>query len=153
MHALLQDLNEAQRDGVLAVDGPVLMLAGAGSGKTKTLTHRIAYLVEEKKIHPSHILAVTFTNKAATEMRHRLNGLLGRDSDDKSYMPFLGTFHAIAVRILRREAMHLGYPQGFVIYDEADAQAVVKLVCKDLGIQEKVFTPQSIRSSISSAKN
>lgn len=153
MHALLQDLNEAQRDGVLAVDGPVLMLAGAGSGKTKTLTHRIAYLVEEKKIHPSHILAVTFTNKAATEMRQRLNGLLGRDSDDKSYMPFLGTFHAIAVRILRREAMHLGYPQSFVIYDEADAQAVVKLVCKDLGIQEKVFTPQSIRSSISSAKN
>ena len=80
MHALLQDLNEAQRDGVLAVDGPVLMLAGAGSGKTKTLTHRIAYLVEEKKIHPSHILDVTFTNKAATEMRQRLNGLSGRIS-------------------------------------------------------------------------
>jgi DNA helicase-2/ATP-dependent DNA helicase PcrA len=153
MHALLQDLNEAQREGVLTVDGPVLMLAGAGSGKTKTLTHRIAYLVEEKKIHPSNILAVTFTNKAATEMRQRINSLLGRDSDDRSYLPFLGTFHSIAVRILRREAMQIGYPQSFVIYDEADAQAVVKLVCKDLGIEEKVFSPQAIRSAISSAKN
>jgi DNA helicase-2/ATP-dependent DNA helicase PcrA len=153
MHALLQELNDAQREGVLAVDGPVLMLAGAGSGKTKTLTHRIAYLVEVKKTHPTSILAVTFTNKAATEMRIRINSLLGRESDDRSYLPFLGTFHAIAVRILRREAMHLGYPQSFVIYDEADAQAVVKLVCKDMGIEEKVFTPQAIRSAISSAKN
>lgn len=153
MHALLRDLNESQREGVLTTDGPVLMLAGAGSGKTKTLTHRIAYLVEEKKIHPTNILAVTFTNKAATEMRVRINGLLGRDADDRTFLPFLGTFHAISVRILRREAVHLGYPTSFVIYDEADAQAVVKLVCKDLGIEEKVFSPQSIRSAISGAKN
>ena len=150
---LLKGLNEAQRDGVLTVEGPVLMLAGAGSGKTKTLTHRIAYLVTEKKVHPPHILAVTFTNKAATEMRVRINDLLGRASDDRSYLPFLGTFHSIGVRILRREAVHLGYPSSFVIYDEADAQAVVKLVCKDLGIEEKVFTPQSMRGLISSAKN
>ncbi len=150
---LLVELNDAQRDGVLTVDGPVLMLAGAGSGKTKTLTHRIAYLVTDKKVHPTNILAVTFTNKAATEMRVRINHLLGRASDDKSYLPFLGTFHAIGVRILRREAVHLGYPSSFVIYDEADAQAVVKLVCKDLGIEEKVFTPQSMRGLISSAKN
>ncbi len=153
MHALLKDLNDAQREGVLVVDGPVLMLAGAGSGKTKTLTHRIAYLVMEHKIHPTNILAVTFTNKAAAEMRARINGLLGRDAEDRNYLPFLGTFHAIAVRILRREAMHLGYPTSFVIYDEADAQAVVKLVCKELGIEEKVFSPQAMRSLISGAKN
>ncbi len=124
MHPLLLELNEAQRQAVLAVDGPVLMLAGAGSGKTKTLTHRIAYLVQEKKVHPSNILAVTFTNKAATEMRIRINSLLGRPAEDRSFLPFLGTFHAIAVRILRREAVNLGYPPSFVIYDEADAQAV-----------------------------
>lgn len=153
MHPLLLELNEAQRQAVLAVDGPVLMLAGAGSGKTKTLTHRIAYLVQEKKVHPSNILAVTFTNKAATEMRIRINSLLGRPAEDRSFLPFLGTFHAIAVRILRREAVNLGYPPSFVIYDEADAQAMVKLVCKDLGIEEKVFTPQSMRNLISSAKN
>lgn len=152
-HPLLQDLNDAQRQGVLTTEGAVLMLAGAGSGKTKTLTHRIAYLVEEKKVHPSNILAVTFTNKAATEMRARINGLLGRAADDRSYLPFLGTFHSIAVRILRREAMRLGYPASFVIYDEADAQAVVKLVCKDLGIEEKVFSPQAMRGLISGAKN
>ncbi len=152
-HALLQDLNDAQRQGVLTTEGAVLMLAGAGSGKTKTLTHRIAYLVEEKKVHPSNILAVTFTNKAATEMRIRINGLLGRAADDRTFLPFLGTFHSIAVRFLRREAMYLGYPSSFVIYDEADAQAVVKLVCKDLGIEEKVFSPQAMRSLISGAKN
>ncbi len=152
-HPLLQDLNEEQREGVLTTDGPVLMLAGAGSGKTKTLTHRIAYLVDVKKIHPSAILAVTFTNKAATEMRVRINGLLGRDAEDRMFLPFLGTFHSIAVRILRREAMHLGYPTSFVIYDEADTQSVVKQVCKDLGIEEKVFSPQSMRNLISSAKN
>lgn len=153
MHTLLTDLNEAQRQGVLTTDGAVLMLAGAGSGKTKTLTHRIAYLVTEKKVYPTNILAVTFTNKAATEMRVRINDLLGRPTEDRSYLPFLGTFHAIGVRILRREAMHLGYPSSFVIYDEADAQAVVKLVCKDLGIEEKVFSPQAMRNFISSAKN
>ncbi|MCC7543471.1 UvrD-helicase domain-containing protein [bacterium] len=152
-HPLLQDLNDGQREGVLTTDGPVLMLAGAGSGKTKTLTHRIAYLVDVKKVHPSAILAVTFTNKAATEMRVRINGLLGRDAEDRMFLPFLGTFHSIAVRILRREAMHLGYPTSFAIYDEADTQAVVKLVCKDLGIEEKVFSPQSMRNLISSAKN
>lgn len=153
MSTLLQDLNDAQREGVLAVDGPVLMLAGAGSGKTKTLTHRIAYLVMERKVHPTNVLAVTFTNKAAAEMRARINGLLGRESDDRNYLPFLGTFHSIAVRILRREAMQLGYPSSFVIYDEADAQAVVKLACKELGIEEKVFSPQAMRSFISGAKN
>lgn len=152
-HPLLQDLNDEQREGVLTTDGPVLMLAGAGSGKTKTLTHRIAYLVDVKKVHPSAILAVTFTNKAATEMRVRINGLLGRDAEDRMFLPFLGTFHSIAVRILRREAMHLGYPTSFVIYDEADTQSVVKLVCKDLGIEEKVFSPQAMRNLISSAKN
>ncbi|MEI7819232.1 MAG: UvrD-helicase domain-containing protein, partial [bacterium] len=152
-HALLNDLNDDQRNGVLTTDGPVLMLAGAGSGKTKTLTHRIAYLVEVKKVHPSYILAVTFTNKAATEMRIRINGLLGRPAEDRMFLPFLGTFHSVAVRILRREAMHLGYPTSFVIYDEADAQMVVKQACKDLGIEEKVFSPQAMRSLISSAKN
>lgn len=153
MRHLLEDLNKPQREAVEAADGPILMLAGAGSGKTKTLTHRIAYLISARGVAPSNILAVTFTNKAAGEMRSRINALLGRPSEDRHYLPFLGTFHSIAVRILRREAAHLGYPSGFVIYDEADAVAVVKRVMRSLSIDEKVFNPQAIRNQISSAKN
>lgn len=153
MRHLLEDLNPAQCDAVLATDGPVLMLAGAGSGKTKTLTHRIAYLIAEHKVQPSNILAVTFTNKAAGEMRSRINLLLGRPELDRNYLPFLGTFHSIAVRLLRREAVHLGYSSSFLIYDEADALAVVKKIMREIGIDEKVFNPAAVRNQISGAKN
>src|SRR6266536_1577156 len=98
---LLSELNPGQRAAAEQADGPVLILAGAGSGKTKTLTHRIAHLIAERQVRPENILAVTFTNKAAREMRGRLGALLSRSSDDRSFMPFMGTFHSICVRLLR----------------------------------------------------
>lgn len=153
MRDILAGLNPSQCQAVTQTDGPLLMLAGAGSGKTKTLTHKIAYLVAKKGIKPQNILAVTFTNKAATEMRTRINHLLGLSENDRSSLPYLGTFHAIANKILRREAINLGYPNSFLIYDESDAQAVVKGLMRRRGLDEKVFTPSSIRSAISSAKN
>ena len=153
MTNVFDGLNDAQREAVETVDGPVLMLAGAGSGKTKTLTHRITYLISERKVHPSNILAVTFTNKAAGEMRKRINRLLKLDENDKSSLPYLGTFHSIANKILRREAVNIGYPNNFLIYDESDAQAVVKGIMRARGLDEKVFTPSAIRNNISSAKN
>lgn len=149
---ILTDLNDAQREAVLATEGPLLMLAGAGSGKTKTLTHRIAYLVSERGVPPTSILAMTFTNKAAGEMRERILSLLGRDSNSRMF-PFMGTFHSVAVRILRREAAELGYPANFLIYDDSDSQAVIKSILRRLQIDEKVFTPRSIGSLISTAKN
>ncbi|MCC7289129.1 UvrD-helicase domain-containing protein [bacterium] len=153
MKEILSGLNDAQREAVEQVDGPVLMLAGAGSGKTKTLTHRIAYLISERGVRPQNILAVTFTNKAANEMRLRINKLLGLHEQDRSTLPYLGTFHSIANKILRREAINIGYPNNFLIYDESDCQAVVKGVMRARGMDEKVFTPSSIRNAISSAKN
>lgn len=150
---LLTGLNEAQRLAVEHSDGPLLLLAGAGSGKTKTLTHRIAYLVAEKHI-PSHsVLAVTFTNKAAREMRERLADLLGENADNRSFMPWMGTFHSICVRLLRMEGEHIGVPRSFVILDDADKQSFVKQAMKQLGISEKSYPPRSISSQISSAKN
>lgn len=146
-------LNEAQRQAVTLTEGPVLMLAGAGSGKTKTLTHRMAYLIAEKKVSPLNILAVTFTNKAAGEMRSRVYRLLNLREDQRHYLPFLGTFHSIAVRILRREAANLGYPASFVIYDEADSVALIKSVMRDAGIDDKMYVPRAIKNLISSAKN
>src|ERR1700759_1363072 len=104
MSQLLDELNEPQKQAVLATEGPVLILAGAGSGKTKALTHRIAYLVAERRVRPLNILAVTFTNKAAGEMRGRVLQLLGLDPGNRSYFPFIGTFHSICLRLLRREA-------------------------------------------------
>jgi DNA helicase-2/ATP-dependent DNA helicase PcrA len=104
---ILDGLNEAQQAAATTVEGPVLMLAGAGSGKTKTLTHRIAYLLIEKQVPPTNILAVTFTNKAAAEMRERVSKLMGVQPESRTFLPFLGTFHAVANRILRREAARL----------------------------------------------
>lgn len=129
------------------------MLAGAGSGKTKALTHRIAYLVDQNKAQPNQILAVTFTNKAAGEMRQRVLGLLGRKGDDRHYLPFVGTFHSICVRILRRDGGHIGLASSFTIFDAADSLAAVKQVMCQLGIDEKKFTPSLITNLISSAKN
>jgi DNA helicase-2/ATP-dependent DNA helicase PcrA len=153
MTDLLKDLNEPQREAVLATEGPVLMLAGAGSGKTKALTHRIAYLVAEKKVEPGQILAVTFTNKAAGEMRERVLRLLGRRYNDRFYLPFIGTFHSICVRMLRKDADYIGLSRSFSIFDAADSQAAVKQAMRQLHVDEKQFAPSLIANLISSAKN
>lgn len=155
MHPLLQPLNDAQREAVEQTTGPVLILAGAGSGKTKTLTHRIAYLLTEKEVKPSNILAVTFTNKAAREMRERLATLVGNENlaFDRSFMPFMGTFHSICVRLLRMDGEQIAIARNFVIFDEDDRLAAVKQAMKKLGITDKKFTPRGILSLISSAKN
>lgn len=129
------------------------MLAGAGSGKTKALTHRIAYLVAEKGVAPANILAVTFTNKAAGEMRERVLKLLGRRPDDKRYLPFIGTFHAICVRMLRRDHAVLGLSSSFTIFDAADSLSAVKQAMRQLQIDEKQYAPSLIANLISSAKN
>lgn len=150
---LLTGLNDAQRSAVEHDTGPLLLLAGAGSGKTKTLTHRIAYLVAEKGVSTGSVLAVTFTNKAAREMRERLALLLGENADNRSFMPWMGTFHSICVRLLRMEGEHIGVPRSFVILDDADKQSFVKQAMKQLGISEKSYPPRSISSQISSAKN
>lgn len=153
MSKILDSLNDQQKKAVLTTEGPVLMLAGAGSGKTKTLTHRLAYLVQEKKINPANILAVTFTNKAAGEMRRRVARLLSFDENNTQYMPFLGTFHSIANRILRREAAEIGYSSSFLIYDSADTHALIKSIIKKLKLDEKKITPSAVANIISSAKN
>ena len=150
---LLQGLNPEQRRAVETTDGPLLIQAGAGSGKTKTLTHRIAYLIATKRATPYNILAVTFTNKAAKEMRARVAQLLGQNAENRSFMPYMGTFHSICVRLLRMDGEHIGIPRSYVIFDEADRQAAVKRVSKELHIDEKAFPPRTIASMISSAKN
>jgi DNA helicase-2/ATP-dependent DNA helicase PcrA len=150
---LLDELNPEQRSAAEKTDGPVLILAGAGSGKTKTLTHRIAYLIAQKNARPENILAVTFTNKAAKEMRERLGRLLGRAGDDRSFMPFMGTFHSICVRLLRFDGEAIGVPKNYVIFDESDRQSAVKAAMRELHIAEKQHSPSSIGYMISSAKN
>jgi DNA helicase-2/ATP-dependent DNA helicase PcrA len=150
---LLQELNPEQCRAVTTVDGPLLILAGAGSGKTKTLTHRIAYLIANHKATPYNILAVTFTNKAAREMRERVARLLGENPDNRSFMPFMGTFHGICVRLLRQDGEYVGIPRSFVIFDEADRLAAVKQASKQLRLDEKSFPPRVLASLISSAKN
>ncbi|HBY73970.1 MAG TPA: ATP-dependent DNA helicase PcrA [Candidatus Kerfeldbacteria bacterium] len=150
MHELLAPLNEKQRVAVEATDGPVLILAGAGSGKTKTLIHRIAYIIAQQKAKSSNILAVTFTNKAAKEMQNRLHALLG---DRIKNYPVMGTFHSICVRILRQEIEILGYSKRFVIYDDNDTDHLIKKVMKDQGLDIKVIAPGLIKHIISQAKN
>lgn len=153
MHSLLEGLNNEQQRAVETTDGPLLILAGAGSGKTKTLTHRIAHIIESHRATPYNILAVTFTNKAAKEMRERVAVLLGEHSDNRGFMPYMGTFHGICVRILRRDAEHVGLPANFVIFDESDRQAAIKRVSKQLMIDDKACPARTISSLISSAKN
>ncbi len=130
-----------------------MILAGAGSGKTKTLTHRIAHLIASRKATPYNILAVTFTNKAAREMRERVATLLGENPDNRSFMPFMGTFHSICVRLLRQDGEHIGLPYNFVIFDESDRLAAVKQASKQLMLDEKSFPPRTIAGLISNAKN
>lgn len=146
-------LNDEQVRAVETTEGPLLILAGAGSGKTKTLTHRIAHLISSHKATPYNILAVTFTNKAAREMRERVAVLLGENPDNRSFMPFMGTFHSICVRMLRQDGEYIGIPKNFVIFDESDRLNAVKQACKTARVDEKSFPPRSISSLISSAKN
>jgi len=170
---LLQNLNPEQKRAVLATEGPVLVLAGAGSGKTKALTHRIAYLIKEKKVSPYNILAVTFTNKAAAEIASRVAKLLGSSKseflipaspaggsnqipnpNDQIYkLPWAGTFHSVCVRILRREADFIGYARSFTIADSNDQISIIKRIMRDLEINPKNFNPSSIQYFISGAKN
>ncbi len=161
MTNLLENLNKPQQEAVLATEGPVLVLAGAGSGKTKALTHRIAYLIREKHISPYSVLAVTFTNKAAKEMSDRVGHLLGAGSQESGEnskpetfrLPWMGTFHSICVRILRREADFVGYSRSFTIYDSQDSLSVVKKIMKEQNVDPKHFNPNSVQYFISGAKN
>jgi DNA helicase-2/ATP-dependent DNA helicase PcrA len=153
VHYLLKDLNPEQQKAAHTTEGPVLILAGAGSGKTKTLTHRIAYLIDEIDVPPQQILAVTFTNKAAREMRERLARLLLRLAEDRSFMPFMGTFHSICVRLLRFDGEAIGVPKNYVIFDESDRQGAIKQAMRDLQVSEKQYKPSSISAQISNAKN
>ncbi|HUS26149.1 MAG TPA: UvrD-helicase domain-containing protein [Nevskiaceae bacterium] len=150
---VLQGLNPEQRRAVETTEGPLLIQAGAGSGKTKTLTHRIAHIIASHRATPYNILSVTFTNKAAKEMRTRVAHLLGENPDNRSFMPYMGTFHSICVRILRQDGEHMGIPRSFVIFDEADRLAAVKQASKQLMIDEKAFPPKVLASIISTAKN
>ena len=145
----LEGLNPLQREAVLAADGPVLILAGAGSGKTRVIAHRFAHLVLERGVPAESILAVTFTNKAAREMRARVEGLLGGGAVSS----WISTFHSLCVRILRRDAEAAGLPRGFVIYDEDDQLAVVRDALRGLGLSEKLHPPRRLLSRISAKKN
>jgi DNA helicase-2/ATP-dependent DNA helicase PcrA len=146
---ILATLNPAQREAVEAIKGPVLILAGPGSGKTRVITHRVAYLVKHCGVSPHYIMAVTFTNKAAREMRERLEQLLGQAIEALT----LGTFHAICARILRREGKAIGLESSFVIYDEDDQLRLMKQVLEELNLDPKQYAPQAVRSAISSAKS
>jgi DNA helicase-2/ATP-dependent DNA helicase PcrA len=150
---LLTGLNPEQRRAVETTEGPLLIQAGAGSGKTKTLTHRIAYIIGSGKATPFNILSVTFTNKAAKEMRERVAELLGENSDNRSFMPYMGTFHSICVRILRQDGEHIGVPRNFVIFDESDRVSAIKQASKAQHIDEKAFPARVLSGLISSAKN
>jgi DNA helicase II / ATP-dependent DNA helicase PcrA len=150
---LLKGLNPEQRRAVETTEGPLLIQAGAGSGKTMTLTRRIAYLIATHKATPFNILAVTFTNKAAKEMRGRVAELLGENAENRGFMPYMGTFHGICVRLLRQDGESIGIPRSFVIFDESDRQAAVKQASKQLMLDEKAFPARLLSGLISSAKN
>ena len=142
-------LNEQQRQAVFQAEGPVLILAGAGSGKTRVLTHRIAYLTEELMVPSYHILAITFTNKAAKEMKERVEALVGGEASSM----WISTFHSACIRILKRHAKELGYTDGFTIYDPEDQKAVLRRIFKEQNINEKMFTPRNVLAAISNAKD
>ena len=149
MQNLIQDLNDKQQEAVLQTDGPCLIIAGAGSGKTKVLTHKIAYLMAEKYIKPWNILAITFTNKAANEMKQRVESLVGDAVNDM----WIGTFHSICVRILRKYIDRIGFESSFIIFDTQDQKTLVKECLKELKIDDKLFTDRAVLSEISNGKN
>lgn len=146
---LLKDLNEAQRAAVEYIDGPSLVIAGAGSGKTRVLTYKIAYLLSQG-MKPWSIMALTFTNKAAREMKERIGKLVGNDLAQHLYM---GTFHSIFSRILRAEAEHIGFNNNFTIYDESDSRSLIKAIVKEMGLDDKKYKPAAVHAKISMAKN
>ena len=147
--SIYDTLNEQQKQGVFTTDGPVLILAGAGSGKTRVLTHRTAYLIEEKGVNPYHIMAITFTNKAAGEMRERIDNLVGYGSESI----WVSTFHSTCVRILRRHIDRIGFDTNFTIYDADDSKTVMKDICKRLNIDTKMYKERGLLAAISSAKD
>lgn len=149
MQNLLEGLNDKQYEAVINTDGPCLVIAGAGSGKTKVLTHKIAYLMQEKDIKPWNILAITFTNKAANEMKERVEALVGDDAKDM----WIGTFHSICVKILRRFIDRIGFDHSFVIFETSDQRSLIKECLKDLKIDDKMFTDRIVQFEISNAKN
>ncbi|WP_079478666.1 DNA helicase PcrA [Halobacillus salinus] len=149
MNALIQGLNKEQKEAVTHTEGPLLIMAGAGSGKTRVLTHRIAYLLSEKDVGPRNVLAITFTNKAAREMKERVEGLVGSDAE-KIWM---STFHSMCVRILRRDIDRIGYDRNFSILDSSDQLSVIKQVLKDLNLDPKKWDPRAMLGAISNAKN
>ncbi|MBI2022627.1 UvrD-helicase domain-containing protein [Candidatus Daviesbacteria bacterium] len=153
MPNILQDLNPIQQKAVKQTDGPILVLAGAGSGKTRVLTYKVAYLIGEKKVDPANILTVTFTNKASGEMKERILKLLSHNTSHITHHPLMGTFHSICSKILRREGFAIGLAPGFSIYDEGDALAVVKEAMEKLNISVKQINPGAVRHTISGAKN
>ncbi len=148
-NALLTGLNPKQYEAVINTEGPCLVIAGAGSGKTKVLTHKIAYIIEEKKALPWNILAITFTNKAANEMKERIASLVGETAKDI----WMGTFHSICVRILRRFIDRIGFDSSFIIFDTSDQRSLIKTCIKEIGLDDKLFTDRSVLSEISNAKN
>ena len=150
MENLLTQLNESQREAVVYCDGASLVIAGAGSGKTRVLTYKIAYLLQEKQLAPWNILALTFTNKAAREMKERIARLVG---EERARYLQMGTFHAVFARILRSEAQAIGYQSSFTIYDQADARSLVKNIIKEMGLDDKVYKPSTVADQISMAKN
>ena len=147
--SIYDTLNEQQREAVYQTEGPVLILAGAGSGKTRVLTHRTAYLIEEKGINPYHIMAITFTNKAAGEMRERIDKIVGFGSESI----WVSTFHSSCVRILRRHIDRIGFDTNFTIYDADDSKSLMKDICKRLEIDTKIYKEKSFLAAISSAKD
>ncbi|MBI2017564.1 UvrD-helicase domain-containing protein [Candidatus Daviesbacteria bacterium] len=153
-NSLLDDLNPQQQLAVKQIEGPVLILAGAGSGKTRALTYRVAYLIKEKKVAPENILVMTFTNKAAGEMIDRILKLLNYNLQPITYnLPMMGTFHSFCARVLRRDGKELGLPPGFAIYDESDALDAIKEAMGNLNIPTQKTSPSAVRNTISSAKN
>ena len=149
IESLLDGLNPQQRAAVVHEGSPLLIVAGAGSGKTRVLTHRIAYLLAERNVAPSQILAITFTNKAAGEMAARAAALTG----SRARSMWLLTFHSACVRILRREAGRFGYPSQFSIYDQADSQRLMALVCRELELDAKRHPPKAMVNAVSNLKN
>lgn len=149
MQDILKGLNDKQYEAVVTTEGPCLVIAGAGSGKTKVLTHKIAYLIGEKQVKPWNILAITFTNKAANEMKERIGNLVGDVAADI----WMGTFHSICVRILRRFIDRIGFDSSFIIFDTSDQRTLVKTCIKSIGLDDKMFTDRSVLSEISNAKN
>ena len=147
---LLEGLNDIQAEAVLHTEGPVLIVAGAGSGKTRALTHRMAYLIRELRVNPGAILAITFTNKASREMADRVEGLVGGRVAKGMWIL---TFHSTCARILRREHNHLGIPSSFTIYDDGDTERLIAGVLKDLDLDPKRFPPRAMASAIGRAKD